>query len=195
MKPKARIVGRLGAQRTHESDPHSGPMNTWNLRGTAVAVGVAAVIAGVGGAAVYAATDSGPRMMGTHGGFGAVQGDRPGGPPRDDVVRAAAPDSASLHGEFVVADGAGAFSTMMSQTGRVTAISPTSVTARSDDGYSQTYVIPAAGPGAAATPPFAVGDQVTIQATRRGQTATVTGMGLPSIAGQRGQGRLPAGPN
>jgi hypothetical protein len=166
-------------------------MNTWSVRGTAAAIGVAAVIAGVGGAAVYAATDSGPRMMGTHSGPVLGQGDRPGGLPHDDVVRAAAPDSATLHGEFVVADGTGAFSTMISQTGRVTAISPTSVTARSDDGYSQTYVIPAAGPGAAAAPPFAVGDQVTIQATRTGQTATVTGMGLPGVAGQRRQ----AGPN
>jgi hypothetical protein len=166
-------------------------MNTWSVRGTAAAIGVAAVIAGVGGAAVYAATDSGPRMMGTHSGPVLGQGDRPGGPPHDDVVRAAAPDSATLHGEFVVADGTGGFRTVISQTGRVTAISLTSVTARSDDGYSQTYVIPAAGPGAAATPPFAVGDQVTVQATRTGQTATVTSMGLPSIAGQRGQ----AGPN
>jgi hypothetical protein len=76
---------------------------------------------------------------------------------------------------------------MTSQTGRVTAISATSVTARSDDGYSQTYVIAAAG--AAATPPFHVGDEVTIEATRRGQTATVTGIGEPGISGQRGQVR------
>ncbi len=55
-------------------------MNTWSLRGTAAAVGIAAVIAGVGGAAVYAATDSGPRMMGMHGGPGPGQGGWPGGP-------------------------------------------------------------------------------------------------------------------
>jgi hypothetical protein len=168
-------------------------MDTWNLRGTAVAVGVAAVIAGVGGAAVYAATDSGPRMMGTHTGGGTAFGDRTAGPPHDDAMRAVAPDSASLHGEYVVANGTGGFNTMISQTGRVTAISPTSVTARSDDGYSQTYVIAAAG--VAATPPFAVGDEVTIEATRTGQTATVTGIGEPSITGQRGQARPPAGPS
>jgi hypothetical protein len=157
-------------------------MDSWNLRGTAVAVGVAAVIAGVGGAAVYAATDNGPRMMGTHTGGGTALGDRTGGPPHDNTRRAASPDSASLHGEYVVANGTGGFNTMISQTGRVTAISPTSVTARSDDGYSQTYVI-----AAAATPPFAVGDEVTIEATRTGQTAMVTGIGEPSITGQRDQ--------
>jgi len=155
-------------------------MNTWNVRGTAAAVGIAAVIAGVGGAAVYAATDSGPRMMGMHGGPGPGQGHQPFGQFHDatkdnDATRSAAPDSASVHGEFVVADGSGAFTTMISQTGRITAISDTSVTARSDDGYSQTYVIPAANPGGVTTvPPFVVNDEVTIRATRTGPTASVT---------------------
>lgn len=148
-------------------------MNTWSLRGTAAAVGVAAVVAGVGGAAIYAATDSGPRMMGMHGGPGP-QGDRPAGPAHE-ASRASGPDSASLHGEFVVADGTGGFTTVISQTGRVTAISGGSVTARSDDGYVQTYVIPAGNPGGIlAAPPFAVNDDVTIRATRNGETASVT---------------------
>ena len=49
----------------------------------------------------------------------------------------------SLHGEFVVPDGAGGYNTVLTQTGTVTAISPTSITVRSEDGFSQTYVIPA----------------------------------------------------
>jgi hypothetical protein len=139
-------------------------MNTWSLRGTAAAVGIAAVIAGVGGAAVYAATDSGPRMMGMHGGPGPGQGHWAGGSGHaqghDTAARDAGPDSAAVHGEFVVANGTGGFTTMVSQTGRITAISDASVTARSDDGYSQTYVIPAANPGGIATlPPFAVNDE------------------------------------
>jgi hypothetical protein len=148
-------------------------MNTWSLRGTAAAVGVATVIGGIGGAAVYAATDSGPRMMGMHSGPGPGQGAQLGGP-RNDLAREAAPDSVALHGEFVVADGTGGFNAVITQTGRVTAISPTSVTARSEDGYIQTYVIAASSPGAAATPPFAVNDDVTIRATRTGQVASVT---------------------
>jgi hypothetical protein len=149
-------------------------MNTWNVRGTAAAVCIAAVIAGVGGAAVYAATDSGPRMMGMHGGPGPGQGDHQGRRGHD-VAGDAMPDSASVHGEFVVDDGSGGFTTMVSQTGRVTAISDASITARSDDGYTRTYVIPAANPGgAAAIPPFAVNDEVTIRATRTGPTASVT---------------------
>jgi hypothetical protein len=167
-------------------------MDTWSLRGTAAAVGIAAVIAGVGGAAVYAATDSGPRMMGMHGGPGPGQGGWPGGPGHDqahDVAQDAAPDSAAVHGEFVVADGSGGFTTMVSQTGTITAISDASVTARSDDGYTQTYVIPAANPGGVATiPPFAVNDEVTIRATRTGPTASVTTIGYARARGG------PAGP-
>lgn len=167
------IADRRAAQPAHEFPPHSGAMTTWSMRGTAAAVGVAAVVAGIGGAAVYAATDSGPRMMGMHGpGPGQGAGTRP---PADDLAKSVAPDSASLHGEFVVADGAGGYTTMLTQTGRITAISDTAVTARSADGFSQTYVIRAATPGGvAATPPFAVGDEVTIRATRTGQTASVS---------------------
>jgi hypothetical protein len=166
------IIGRCGAQPIHEWIPHSGAMNTWSLRGTAAAVGIAAVIAGAGGAAVYAATDGGPRMMGTHSGPGPGQVDHLGGASHDDAAKEATPDSASVHGEFVVADGTGGFNTVISQTGRVTAISPTSVTARSDDGYTQTYVIPPAPSNAG--PPFAVNDNVTIRATRTGHVASVT---------------------
>jgi hypothetical protein len=90
---------------------------------------------------------------------------RPGGPPQHDGLEASA-----LHGEAVVSDGNGGFTTELSQTGTITAIDATSVSARSADGYSQTYVIPAA----ATAPPFDVGDQVTIRATRHGADATVT---------------------
>jgi hypothetical protein len=145
------------------------------MRKTVGAIAVAAAVAGVGGAAIAAATDSGfHEMGGMHGG--------PGGPPpppaahRTDDVE---PDS--LHGEYVVADGHGGFSTLISQTGRVTAISATSVTARSDDGFVQTYVIHEAD--AAAKPPFAVNDQVTINGKRDGVAATVTSMRPPLTPG------------
>src|SRR6476620_2908456 len=44
----------------------------------------------------------------------------------------------SLHGEFVVRDGAGGYTTVVTQTGAVTAISPTAIAVRSEDGFSQT---------------------------------------------------------
>jgi ABC-type oligopeptide transport system substrate-binding subunit len=136
-------------------------MNPWGLRGTVTAVGVAALVAGFGGAAIYAATGSEAHAMGNHGASG------PSGSPHQAF------DSTNedvLHGESVVSGGNGGFTTMLSQTGTITAISATSVSARSADGYTRTYAIPAT----AASPPFGLGDQVTIRATRVGDVATVT---------------------
>ena len=116
-------------------------MTTWGARKTIGAIAVAAAVAGVGGAAIAAATDtgSGPGGFGDFGGFGGFGGGGPEGPP--GAMRHTDIDPAALHGEYVVADGRGGFATMVTQTGRITAVSTTAVTARSDDGYTQTYVI------------------------------------------------------
>jgi hypothetical protein len=91
------------------------------------------------------------------------------------------PDSGgavSLHGEFVVPDRIGGYTTVLSQTGTVTAVSPTSLTVRSDDGFSQTYVIPQpTGPSPA------IDDRVSVRATRTGQTATLTSISEPGGPG------------
>jgi hypothetical protein len=167
----------------------------WGLRETAAAVGVAAVIAALGGAAIYAATEGSSHAIGAphqafgpgggmsggpggqHGQHGAI-----GGPGPADV------GATSLHGEFVVPDSAGGYTTVLTQTGTVTAISPTSITVRSEDGYSQTYVIPSTARNAGA--PFAMNDKVAVRATRNGQTATVTNIGNPQQDGPLD----PAGP-
>ena len=47
----------------------------------------------------------------------------------------------ALHGEFVTKDADGDFRTMAMQHGEVTAVSATSVTVRSEDGYSRTYAV------------------------------------------------------
>ena len=161
----------------HTNAMQSGLVNTWGLRGTLAAVGISAVVAGIGGAAIYAATGDGLRTVGMTG----VAHDS-GGPPRHPNA-APAPDPGALHGEFVVPDGAGGFTTDLSQTGRVTAISAGSVTARSNDGFSQTYVISALGPTAANTPPFVVNDVVTIRAMRTGTTTSVTSIDYARTGG------------
>lgn len=151
----------------------------WGWRESAAAVAVAAVIAALGGAAIYAATQgtshpfgASHQVSGPPGGAQGGPGGRQGGTPGHSEI---APPS--LHGEFVVADGTGGYRTELTQTGTVTAFSPTSITVRSQDGFSQTYVIPNTGGNAAA--PFAVDDQVAIHAIRDGQTATVTNIGTP----------------
>lgn len=148
-------------------------VNTWGMRKTVGAVAVAAAVAGVGGAAIAAATETGYHSnSGGFGGFGGF-----GGPP--PAARHTDSEPPSLHGEYVVSDDHGGFATHLTQTGKVTAISPTSVTARSDDGFTQTYVIHEAE--GATAPPFAVGDSVVITATRQGEAATVSTMGPPLV--------------
>jgi len=168
----------------------------WGMRETAAAIAVAAVIAALGGAAIYAATEGNSHPFGgSHQPFGPggmQQGPRGPGAQRG-AIGGPGPDAAgetSLHGEFVVPDGGG-YSTVLTQTGTVTAISPTSITVRSDDGYNQTYVIPPTAGNTGA--PFAVNDQVVVRATRNGQTATVTNIGRPLQLGPAGPG-APMGP-
>ena len=165
------------------------------------AVGVAALVAGLGGAAIYAATDGDSASMGggTPPGFGpGGPGGTPGGPgampvmpgpggPPPGGMHGPGPDAADatqLHGEFVVSDGSGGYATMLTQNGTVTAISATSITVRSDDGYTQTYATPPTAGGADAS--LAVNDQVTVRAIRTGQTATVTSIGNPELVGPGG---------
>jgi hypothetical protein len=144
----------------------------WSLRQTVGALGVAAVIAGLGGAAIDAATSNG---SGTFGG-GLHSGPGPGGlggAGQGGFQRVApAGGTGTLHGEFVVSDGKGGYTTSMTQTGTLTAVSGTSITAKSADGYTMTYVVKHPG----SRIPFAVNDEVTIQATLVNGTATETSL-------------------
>lgn len=148
-------------------------MTTWGTRKTVGAVAVAAAIAGFGGSAIAAATGSHAAFGGGMHGGGGPPGFGAPSPPRGGGNR----EEASVHGQEVVADGHGGYRTHLSQTGRVTAISPTAVTARSDDGFAQTYVIREIG--AAKPPPFRVGDRIVIDANREGEAAVVTTMRPP----------------
>ncbi|MFI5510863.1 hypothetical protein ACIA48_25645 [Mycobacterium sp. NPDC051804] len=140
----------------------------WGIRETLLAVGVATVIAGLGGTAIYAAIGSHAARPFGHG--------TPGGPPPGGFSAAqhvtGAP--ASLHGEFVVADGGG-FSTMVTQNGTVTAISPTSITVRSEDGFTVTYDLQSA---AHTDKTVAVSDDVSIEGRRNGPAATATAVDI-----------------
>lgn len=177
---------QLAAEHQVWGAPQPSPRR-WGLRETAAAVAVAAVIAALGGAAIYAATENNSHAFGgSHQPFGpgGMPG-RPGG--QHGFIGGPGPAAVgppSLHGEFVVPNGAGGYTTELTQTGTVTAISATSITVKSEDGYSQTYVIPAGSAGA----PFAVDDQVVVHATRDGQTATVTNIGNPPQGGPLGPG-------
>ena len=79
--------------------------------------------------------------------------------------------------------------TGLTQTGTFTAVSPTSITVRNEDGYGQTYVIPTT-----AGPPFAVDDHVVLRATHNGETATVTNIGNSQQGVPLGPPGAPGGP-
>lgn len=133
-----------------------------SIRHTAAALGIAAAIAGLGGAAVYAATDSqGP-------GHGGGPPNAEGGPPPWMDGPRDRPAPAPLHSEAVLADhDGGGYSTELTQNGTITELTATSVTVRSNDGFTQSYVLPAS-----VTPSFGVDDRVQIKATRTGPAST-----------------------
>nr|WP_234712801.1 hypothetical protein [Mycolicibacterium komanii]CRL70418.1 hypothetical protein CPGR_01975 [Mycolicibacterium komanii] len=138
----------------------------WGRRQTVLALGVAAVIAAFGGAAIYAATDGGspPGVPAWHGGGPPGMNPPPwstGGPPGVD-------SAPTLHGEFVLAEGTGEFTTVLTQTGTVTATAPGTVTVRSADGFTQTYST------RVVDQPLAVNDTVTVRGTRTDGAPTAT---------------------
>ena len=141
----------------------------WSTRKTLSTVAVAAVLAAGGGGVVYAATSGTANALpgpgGGPGGTGPGAG-TPGGMGRG----AGNAISQALHGEFVVSDGKGGYITEITQTGKVTALSATSITAESADKYSHTYTIADGTP----TDSLAVGDTASIRAKVDGDKATVT---------------------
>ncbi|MCG8916383.1 hypothetical protein L6E12_11340 [Actinokineospora sp. PR83] len=157
----------------------------WSWRKTAAATAVAVAVAVGGGFAVYAA---GNATADQRGGPGGMRGG-PGGM----VVRGAVGGPmGALHGEFVASDGNGGYETKLVQTGEVTAISDTSITAKSADGFTKTYVIDADTVKTAVE----TGDQVVVLATASGDTATAESVSEGDVMGGPGArgGALPGGP-
>jgi hypothetical protein len=143
----------------------------WGKRQTLAAVVVAAVIGGLGGAAVYAATEGSSRTMG-----GRMHGPMHSPPPPGaPMAPLQAEPSGILHSEYVVSDGQGGFSTKITQTGTVDEITLSSIVVRSDDGYTQIYAFPSSA--VVPKPSVAANDTVTVQATRTGPTVTLNSIG------------------
>ncbi|MFI5907873.1 hypothetical protein [Dactylosporangium sp. NPDC051541] len=83
----------------------------------------------------------------------------------------------ALHGDFVVKGGDGQYVTERLQSGTVTAVSATSITAKSEDGHATTFVVSDATKvdnGVAKIADVKAGDTVTIVGTVAGDTATAT---------------------
>jgi hypothetical protein len=159
----------------------------------AIAAVVALGIAGAGAGVVYAASGSTDNTTQGPGG----QGGGPGGQSGQGGPGGGAGLMDALHGEYVVSDGNGNYTTELLQNGDVTAISDSSVTVKSDDGYTHTYTIDSdtvVGNGSAELSSIATGDEVTVIATESGDTATVDTISEAGATGQSGQmGQAPPG--
>jgi hypothetical protein len=151
------------------AEPGARQPKRWSGRKIAGAAAIAVGIAAAGSVAVHAASDStssateqGPGGGGMGGGSGGGMAGGPGGAM-----------SEALHGEYVVSDGDGGYTTELMQNGEVTEVSDTSITATSEDGYTRTYTVdPDTVTGGLSD--IGTGDEVTIVASVSGDTATVS---------------------
>ncbi len=162
------------------------PVKTSRFR-TAIVGAVAALVIGGGGFAVIRASGDGAastsQQTGAQGGQGApAQGGGQGAPggvggggTGGGAGRGASGLSGLMYGDFVASDGNGGYVTRRLQTGTVTAVSATSITAKSADGHATTFVVGSSTTvGNGAIGDVRVGDTVTVVGTLSGDTATAT---------------------
>lgn len=160
------------------------PAPKWSGKKTAIAVAVAVVIAAVGGVAIYAGTSSSDTAQQGFGGGG-----RMGGFNRGQMAVGTSLMRDALHGDFTVSEN-GSYVSERMQTGEVTAVSATSITVKSADGYPQTYTIDSSTQKANNP---ANGSNVTVLAKVSSDTATATSITDSSQTPTNGQGGPGAG--
>jgi hypothetical protein len=120
-------------------------------------------------------------------GGGPMGGGPMGGGPMGGGPLGAAPFRA-LHGEFTVPDGTGGYTTEQMQIGTVTAVTPTSLAAKSADGFSKTYQITTStrvGTGNGQITGLGAGDPVAVTAHSDG-----TAVSVRDLTGASGPGRV-----
>ena len=146
--------------------------------------GVAAVAAGalvLGAVGVAAAADSTPAPAPSGSAAGPLAGEPgPMGGPGPRHMKGMGPGGGmhmkgAIRGEWVVPDGDGGYRTMASQRGEVTAVDADSITVKSEDGTSRTYVVDdetAVNSGRAGISDVEVGAQAHVMAVKSGSTYT-----------------------
>jgi len=157
----------------------------------------AALTLGAGGVALalgtVASADSSPSSAPTA--SSSPDGSRKGGwPGRDRAGKDGHQDGRAMrfgfgrtvvHGEFVVQDGTSAPRTLLGQRGQVTAISGSTVTVKSSDGFTVTWTVTSTTNGTLAG--VAVGDEVMAKGTRTATgAATAEALGEVRVRPDRG---------
>jgi hypothetical protein len=157
--------------------------------GTVTGVGIAFAGGGAPLAAAASATPSGtasPENPGTPG-QGGGRADRPNRPRigagrlGGGLGRGLGLGGNALHGEFTVKDKDGKIVTRVVQHGQVTAVSTTSITLKSEDGFTGTYTVNGdtkvrVGGSNAAITGVKTGNEGWVVATRSGSTSTATNL-------------------
>jgi hypothetical protein len=156
-----------------------GPIRLRSSRRPSVLAGVAVVALLGGGGAAFAVTNSSAPSASTYGSEAAApapvpvaQG--PGGP-GGPGARMGFRHFGVLHGQFTVAKPGGGYQTVDIQNGDVTAVTSSSITLKSSDGFTHSYavvsstVVDAQRDGIASVKP---GNQALVLATVSGSTAT-----------------------
>jgi hypothetical protein len=176
------------------AQPPGQPPKKWSAGRTAAVVAVAAVVAAGGGYGISKLVGTGTANAATPGGgFGAGGGG--GGFGGGGGGRAGGMGAlfAALHGDFTVSEN-GSYVTERMQTGEITAVSATTITAKSADGYTQTYVINSStqvDQGDEQVSDLKTGTTVTIIAKLSGGTGTATTISDQQPTGGRGAGGQP----
>ncbi|WP_327004200.1 DUF5666 domain-containing protein [Dactylosporangium sp. NBC_01737] len=178
-----------GAPVWADPSPPPSPLTTrpsrWKV---GVVAAVSAVIVVGGGVAVANAATSSAKQQspggygrpGGYGGGGPGGGGPGGGGPGGGGpagVRGGAELSRALHGDYVVKDSNGKYVTQRLQSGTVTAVSATSITAKSEDGHETTFTVDATtkvNGGNSKIADVKTGDQVTVVGLVSGSTVTAT---------------------
>ena len=140
---------------------------------------MAAVIGGLGGAAIYAATQGQSAHHrrrtrdGRRSGAWTATTSCTGGPPPSPAQPV---PTGALHSEYVVSDGHGGYTTKLTQTGTVDEVTPV-VGRRQERRRVHPDLRASARRGRARTSSVAANDTVTVAATRTGSTVTLTSIG------------------
>lgn len=185
---------RFHAFRLHRRLPSSpGPAHRVCHESCSQAAVAALVIGGGGFAVIRAAGDTAAPASQQTGAQGAQAGpaDGQGGPGAiggGGTGRGASGLAGVMYGDFVASDGSGGTVTRRLQSGTVTAVSATSITARSADGHGTTFAVTSSTTvGNGAIGDVKEGDTVTVVGTLSGGTATAIAI-TDSALGRPGGG-------
>jgi hypothetical protein len=127
-----------------EQPPAAPPRRQGTLRGALVGLAAITALVVVGVGIADAQSDSPPTTQAPANGTAPAPDAPPPGPGPGRGFRGGHKGigmAGGIHGEFVRPDGNGGYQTIATQLGEVTAVSSSSITVKSEDGFSKTYSV------------------------------------------------------